>query len=166
MQSMLTSAEDKKQLPAWLESSQSRYSVKSIPLLSLRREHLRIRTSRVGPGPGTGTRPSDFESRSHTAVRALSLSSAHSADMAVRSKAASRLPEEQLREREKDGRIRRFICGVLTLRVLAYIIAQPASFTFITSFLFITLTMPPMAAYIKNAGDLPDLDTMRVRPCH
>jgi hypothetical protein len=45
--------------------------------------------------------------------------------------------------------------------MLAYVVAQPASFTFIISFLFITLSMPPMALYIKNAKELPDLDTMR-----
>ena len=83
--------------------------------------------------------------------------------MASRSKGGSRLPEEQLREKEKDGRIRRFICDVLTLRVLGYVCAQPASFSFILSFLIITLTMPPMALYIKYAPELPDLDTMGVR---
>lgn len=83
--------------------------------------------------------------------------------MASQGKVASRLPDEQLREKEKDGRIRRFLWDVLTLRVLAYIISQPASFTFIASFLFITVVMPPMAVYIKNADELPDLDTMRVR---
>lgn len=78
----------------------------------------------------------------------------------------SKLPDDQLREKEKDGRIRRFLWDVLTLRVLAYVISQPASFTFIASFLIITLVMPPMAAYIKNAHRLPDLDTMRVRTGH
>lgn len=73
----------------------------------------------------------------------------------------SKLPDDQLREKEKDGRIRRFLWDVLTLRVLAYVISQPASFTFIASFLIITLVMPPMATYIKNAHRLPDLDTMR-----
>lgn len=77
-------------------------------------------------------------------------------------KGPSRLPDEQLREKEKDGRIRRFICDVLTLRVLAYVCAQPASFSFIFSFLIITITMPPMALYIKRSPELPDLDTMRV----
>lgn len=86
--------------------------------------------------------------------------------MASRSKAASRLPDEQLREKEKDGRIRRFLWDVLTLRVLAYVVSQPASFTFIASFLLITLVMPPMAVYIKNANELPDLDTMRVRTAY
>ena len=75
----------------------------------------------------------------------------------------SRLPEEQQREREKDGRVRRLVWDVFTLRVLAYVCAQPASFTFIVSFLFITLSMPPMAAYIRHTQQLPDLDTMRVR---
>ena len=83
---------------------------------------------------------------------------------------ASRLPKGQQREKEKDGRIRRFLCDVLTQRVLAYVAAQPPSFAFILSLLCITLTMPPMAAYIKNAGPLPDLDTMRVssekHSCH
>ena len=74
----------------------------------------------------------------------------------------SRLPEDQLREKEKDGRIRRFIWDVLTLRILAYICAQPASFTFILAFLFITVSMPPMAAIIRHKVQLPDLDTMRV----
>ena len=78
----------------------------------------------------------------------------------------TRLPENQLREREKDGRIRRFIWDVLTLRMLAYVFAQPATFTFIVSFLFITVSMPPMAAYIRNADQLPDLDTMRVGTLH
>ena len=78
------------------------------------------------------------------------------------SRSASRLPEEQLREREKDGRIRRFFCDVLNLRVFAYITAQPASFVFILSLLFITLSMPPVALYVKNAPELPDLDAMRV----
>lgn len=78
----------------------------------------------------------------------------------------SKLPEGQLREKEKDGRIRRFLWNVLTLRMLAYIVSQPASFTFIASFLIITLVMPPMAAYIRNAHELPDLDTMRVRIRH
>lgn len=74
----------------------------------------------------------------------------------------SRLPEDQLREKEKDGRIRRFIWDILTLRILAYICAQPASFTFILAFLFITVSMPPLAAYIRRPAQLPDLDTMRV----
>ena len=74
----------------------------------------------------------------------------------------SRLPEEQLREREKDGRIRRFLWDVLTLRILAYVCAQPASFSFILTFIFITTSMPPMATYIRNAAQLPDLDSMRV----
>jgi hypothetical protein len=45
--------------------------------------------------------------------------------------------------------------------MLAYVCAQPASFTFILSFVFITVSMPPMAAYIRNADQLPDLDAMR-----
>ena len=82
-------------------------------------------------------------------------------DMASRGR-TSKLPEVQLREKEKDGWIRRFVWDVLKLRMFAYVVAQPASFTFILSFLFITLSMPPMALYIKNAKELPDLDTMRV----
>ena len=79
---------------------------------------------------------------------------------------STRLPEDQLKEKEKDGRIRRFIWDVLTLRILAYVFAQPASFTFIVSFIFITVSMPPMASYIRNADQLPDLDTMRVGTLH
>lgn len=75
---------------------------------------------------------------------------------------ATRQPLEQLKEMEKEGRIRRFLWDVVTLRVFAYVIAQPASFVFILSLLLITLSMPPIALYIKNADELPDLDTMRV----
>ena len=82
--------------------------------------------------------------------------------MASRGKA--KLPEDQLREKEKDGRIRRLVCDILTLRIVAYICAQPATFTFIIAFIFITLAMPPMAIYIRHSSELPDLDTMRVSP--
>lgn len=74
----------------------------------------------------------------------------------------TRQPLEQLKEMEKEGRIRRFLWDVITLRMFAYVIAQPASFVFILSLVLITLTMPPMAMYIKNSDQLPDLDTMRV----
>ena len=73
------------------------------------------------------------------------------------------LPEDQQREKEKDGRIRRILCDVLKLRVLAYIIAQPAAFTFILALLLIAASMPPIGSYIKT-HNLPDLFTMRV--CH
>lgn len=74
----------------------------------------------------------------------------------------TRQPLEQLKEMEKEGRIRRFLWDVVTLRVFAYVLAQPASFVFILSLVLITLSMPPIALYIKNADQLPDLDTMRV----
>ena len=74
----------------------------------------------------------------------------------------TRQPLEQLKEMEKEGRIRRFLWDVVTLRMFAYVLAQPASFVFILSLVLITLSMPPIALYIKNADQLPDLDTMRV----
>ena len=73
-----------------------------------------------------------------------------------------RQPLEQLKELEKDGRIRRFLCHVLILRVFAYIAAQPASFFFILSLMVITVSMPPVALHVRNTGSLPDLDAMRV----
>ena len=74
-----------------------------------------------------------------------------------------RQPMEQLKELEKDGRIRRFLCHVLILRVFAYIVAQPASFFFILSLMVITVSMPLVALHVRNTGSLPDLDAMRVR---
>lgn len=73
-----------------------------------------------------------------------------------------RLPSEQQEVKEKDGRIRRFLCNVLQLRVLAYIVSQPAAFLFILSLFLIALCMPFLGVFVKNSSDLPDLDSMRV----
>ena len=76
-----------------------------------------------------------------------------------------RLPSDQDKEMKKDGRIKRFLCNVLQLRVLVYIATQPASFLFILSLLVIALCLPFLGAYIKTKPlqQLPDLDSMRVR---
>ena len=73
------------------------------------------------------------------------------------------LPTEQEREKEKDGRIKRLFCDVLRLRILAYIVSQPAAFVFIVSLFLIALCMPAIGRYVANADQLPDLFTMRVR---
>lgn len=73
------------------------------------------------------------------------------------------LPSEQEREREKDGRVRRFLCDVLRLRVFAYIAAQPAAFSFIVSLFLIAACMPAIGRYIATSEELPDLFRMRVR---
>lgn len=75
-----------------------------------------------------------------------------------------RLPSDQDKEMKKDGRIKRFLCNVLQLRVLVYIATQPASFLFILSLLVIALCLPFLGAYIKTKPlqQLPDLDSMRV----
>lgn len=75
-----------------------------------------------------------------------------------------RLPSDQDKEMKKDGRIKRFLCNVLQLRVLVYIATQPASFLFILSLLVISLCLPFLGAYIRNKSwdQLPDLDSMRV----
>ena len=72
------------------------------------------------------------------------------------------LPPDQQEELEKDGRVRRFLCDMLRLRVIAYIVAQPASFLFILSLFLIALCMPPIGWYISSVDNLPDLDSMRV----
>ncbi len=73
------------------------------------------------------------------------------------------LPPEQEREKENDGRIKRFLCDVLRLRVLGYIVAQPAAFTFILSLFLLAVCMPAIGRHIISAHQLPDLFAMRVR---
>lgn len=78
------------------------------------------------------------------------------------SKERHRLPPDQQRELEKDGRCRRLFCDILRLRVLAYIVSQPTPFTFILSLFLIAITLPLVGLYISRTGGLPDLDAMQV----
>ena len=73
-----------------------------------------------------------------------------------------RLPPEQQRELNKDGRCRRILCDILRLRVLAYIARQPAPFMFILSLFLISITLPLVGLYISRVDGLPDLDAMQV----
>ena len=73
-----------------------------------------------------------------------------------------RLPPEQQRELDNDGRCRRILCDTLRLRVIAYIARQPAPFMFILSLFLISVTLPLVGLYISKVDDLPDLDAMQV----
>ena len=77
-----------------------------------------------------------------------------------------RLPPEQQRELNKDGRCRRILCDILRLRVLAYIARPPAPFMFILSLFLISITLPLVGLYISRVDGLPDLDAMQVGTCH
>ena len=76
-----------------------------------------------------------------------------------------RLPLEQQRELNNDGRCRRILCDILRLRVLAYIARQPTPFMFILSLFLISITLPLVGLYISRVDGLPDLDAMQVCTC-
>ena len=78
-------------------------------------------------------------------------------------KGKNKLPPEQQRELDKDGRCRRFFCDILRLRVVGYIVRQPTPFTFILSLFLISVTLPLVGLYISRKEGLPDLDAMQVR---
>lgn len=77
-----------------------------------------------------------------------------------------RLPPEQQRELNNDGKCRRILCDILRLRVLAYIARQPAPFMFILSLFLISITLPLVGLYISRVDGLPDLDAMQVGTHH
>ena len=79
-----------------------------------------------------------------------------------RDRSRSRVPLDQLEELEKEGRCRRIVCDVLTLRVIGYIVKQPASFMFIIALFAIVVCLPFIGLYIKRQKVLPDLDAMQV----
>lgn len=90
----------------------------------------------------------------------MATSIARKASNEARSK--SKLPLDQFEELEKKGRCRRIVCDILTLRVLGYIVKQPASFMFIITLFAISVCLPFIGLYIKGQKDLPDLDAMQV----
>ena len=73
------------------------------------------------------------------------------------------LPAEQQKHLESEGRLKRIVCDVLRLRVIAYIGAQPASSLFIIAILAIAGCLPAIGVHIKNSEErLPDLFVMKV----
>lgn len=61
------------------------------------------------------------------------------------------------------GGIARCLCDALRLRVLAYVVAQPAAFVFVATLFLIAACMPLVAAYVSASDRLPDFYSMRVR---
>ena len=81
----------------------------------------------------------------------------------VKEKGQYRLPPQQQKEKENEGRCRRLLCDIVKLRIFKYILKQPASFIFIVSLFLIAVTLPLLGVFIASKGELPDLDAMQVK---